>query len=134
MMALVHDDVAIVRDEIFDISFALQTLDHGNINQASSLDLSASNVTDVSNWKSQEGCQSLTPLVHKLAPVHQDQCIDRPPGDQTCTDDRLSECGRSTEHALVVKEHLIDGFLLFRPQLKCSFTTKACSVLRPHSE
>ena len=42
MMALVHDDVAIVRDEIFDITFALQTLDHGNINHASSLDLSAS--------------------------------------------------------------------------------------------
>ncbi len=63
-MALVHDDVAIVRDEIFDISFALQTLDHGNINHASSLDLSASNVADVSNWLIQEGSQSLTLLVH----------------------------------------------------------------------
>jgi len=41
-MALVHDDVAVVGDEIFDISFALQTLDHGNINHAGWLDLSSS--------------------------------------------------------------------------------------------
>jgi hypothetical protein len=46
MMALAYDDVPVAGDEIFDISFALQTLDHGNMNHAGSLDLSSSNLTD----------------------------------------------------------------------------------------
>ena len=56
MMALIHDDVAVICDEIFDISFALQTLDHGNINHAGSLCLPSSKLTDASNRQIQESC------------------------------------------------------------------------------
>ena len=65
MMALVHDDVAIVGDEIFDISFAVQTLDHGNINHAGSLDLSASNVTDFF----QSAYPGRQPIAHATGPL-----------------------------------------------------------------
>jgi len=48
MMALVDDDVTVLGHKVFDQSIALQTLDYGNVNQAGSLALSSSNLTDAS--------------------------------------------------------------------------------------
>jgi len=48
-MALVDDDVTVLGHKVFNRSLALQTLDYSNINQAGSLALSSSNLTDASD-------------------------------------------------------------------------------------
>jgi len=58
MVALIHNHVAIVDNEIFDCPFMLQTLNYGNINQTGSLGFSSAELSDVPNRQIQK-----TPLI-----------------------------------------------------------------------
>src|SRR6266704_1503768 len=116
-MALVHNDVTVIRNEVFDVTFPLQALNYGHINRTSSLVLSSAELSDTPTGKIQECCQSLAPLVHQLTTVHENQRVDGSPPDHVCADNGLSKCRRRTQYALVVSEHLSTGVSLFRPQL-----------------
>src|SRR6266568_7900161 len=135
-MALVHNDVTVIRNEVFDVTFSLQALNYGHINRTSSLVLSSAELSDTPTGKIQECCQSLAPLVHQLTTVYENQRVDSSLPDHICTNNGLSERRRRTQYALVVSEHLSTGFLLFRSQLGlkrhvymlpcCSFILNLC--------
>src|SRR2546422_8956809 len=135
-MALVHNDVTVIRNEVFDDAFPLQALNDRYINHTSSLVLSSTELSDTPTGKIQESCQSLTPLVHQLTTVHENQGVYGSLPDHVCADNGLSKRRRRTQYALVVSEHLSTGVLLFRPQLGvkrdvyvlscCSFILNLC--------
>src|SRR6266446_3657418 len=116
-MALVHNDVTVIRNEVFDGTFPLQALNDRYINHTSSLVLSSTELSDTLTGKIQEGCQSLAPLVHQLTTVHENQRVDGSLPDHVRADNGLSERCWRTQYALVVGEHLSTGVLLFRSQL-----------------
>lgn len=136
MVALVHNDVTVVRNEVFDGTFALQALNHRYINHTCSLVLSSTELSDTPTGQTQEGRQSLAPLIHQLTTVHENQRVDGSLPDHVCADNGLSERRRRTQYALVVSEHLNAGVLLFRSQLGvkrhvyvlpcCSFILNLC--------
>src|SRR5216684_1805088 len=135
-MALVHNDVTVVRNEVFDDTFALQALNDRYINYTSSLVLSSAELSDTPTGQAQEGRQSLAPLVHQLTTVHENQHVDSSLPDHVRTNNCLSERRRRTQYSLVVSEHLSTGALLFRSQLgvkrrvymlpRCSFILNLC--------
>ena len=47
MVALVNDDVAIIRNKIVNFAFAMETLDYGNIDDPRSLVLSSPQLSDL---------------------------------------------------------------------------------------
>src|SRR5216684_4320941 len=116
-MALVHNDVTVVRNEVFDDTFALEALSDRYINYTSSLVLSSAELSDTPTGQAQEGRQSLAPLVHQLTTVHENQHVDSSLPDHVRTNNCLSERRRRTQYSLVVSEHLSTGALLFRSQL-----------------
>src|SRR6266567_4472742 len=116
-MALVHNDVTVVRNEVFNDTFALEALNDRYINYTSSLVLSSAELSDTPNGQAQEGRQSLAPLVHQLTTVHENQHVDSSLPDHVRTNNCLSERRRRTQYSLVVSEHLSTGALLFRSQL-----------------
>jgi hypothetical protein len=50
MMALIHNDMAVLCNEIFHSALSVQTLDYGNINPASSVRLPSTELPDISDW------------------------------------------------------------------------------------
>src|SRR5216683_7653797 len=100
-MALVHNDVTVVRNEVFDDTFALQALNDRYINYTSSLILSSAELSDTPTGQTKEGRQSLAPLVHQLTTVHENQRVDSSLSDHVCADGfRKDRCWR-TQYALV---------------------------------
>jgi hypothetical protein len=62
----------------------------------------------------QEGPQTLHPLIKKLATMDQDERIPQAMCDQRGGDDRLAECRRGREDAMIVKSEIREGSPLDR--------------------
>jgi len=77
MMALIHDDVAIVSNEIFNGTFTAEALNYGNIHHASALVLSSPDLPNAFCWHIEERCQSLAPLIHQPASMYQEKARRR---------------------------------------------------------
>src|SRR6266851_1560627 len=113
-MALVHDNVPVIPNEVFDGTFSLEALNDRHINHTCSLVFSSAELSDALAGQSQEGRQSFAPLVHQLTTVHENERVDGSLPDHICADNGLSERRWRAQYALVVSKHLSTGVLLFR--------------------
>ena len=116
MMALVHDEVAIVGHAVVDDAFANQALDERDVNQSSRLASSSSNSADPASWYSEERRQTLHPLIEQLLSMDEDKRADPAVGDQPRGDDRLAERGGGRQDAGVVGDQRVRGRLLVASQ------------------
>ena len=75
-MAVVHDNVPVIPNEVFDGTFSLEALNDRHINHTCSLVFSSAELSDALAGQSQEGRQSFVPLVHQLTTVHENERVD----------------------------------------------------------
>jgi hypothetical protein len=105
VMALVHDHVSVVRDQILHLAPANKALYCRNVETAVGLVLPASDLADLVTVDAQEDRQLLTPLVEQVRSVHQDQRVPSPLGEEVDANHRLACARRGHEDARVVGEH-----------------------------
>src|SRR5271170_6463326 len=131
MMALIHDHVAIVSNEIFDRAFSMEALDYGNVDHPRVLVLSSPDLPNAFHWRIEECRQSLAPLIHQLASMYQDQNVDRSSSYQGRRHHSFPESRWRAKYALIGRSQVFDGFLLFRSQLHMErqFDFSACRSL-----
>ena len=70
-MAFVNDQVAVIADQVFDDTFAHQTLNHGDIQLAIGLLFASADSTYLLALKIKKRRQTLNPLIHQLSPVNE---------------------------------------------------------------
>ena len=117
VVALVHDQVAVVRDAVVDDTFPDEALNDGDVEQPGWSVSSAADAPNRFRREAEEGRESLDPLVEKLAAMNEDERVHAALGDQPRSHDGLAECRGRGQHAGLVLEHRVCGGLLFRPQL-----------------
>lgn len=89
-----------------------QALDHHDIDQALRLAPPSTQLTDLLRVNIQVGDETLAPLVDERFPVHDYQGGHLLAGDETATDDGLSESGWGDQHAQVVGSQRFDRLAL----------------------
>ena len=100
VVALVNNDMAVFGDKVPDLSFALKALDNRNVDLPVCTVLPPPICPMESTGRSRNVARRSAPLVQELLPVHHNQCVDFPMGDQPCADGCLAECGRRTDDAM----------------------------------
>jgi IS5 family transposase len=76
-------------------------------------------LADQAGAHTQEGLQTLLPLLEQLPAVHEHQGVQATPGKHRSGRDRLAEGRRRAEHPGVVAQHRRDGRLLVEAQGAC---------------
>jgi hypothetical protein len=111
-MALIDDQMAVVGDNIRDLSFAHQALDERYVNDARRLSFSAANNADLFLVYLQKGSQTLHPLVEQLSSVDQDECVPSTVRNQSRPDDRLAKGGRRGKHPILMGDENVKSLQL----------------------
>ena len=127
MVALIHNQVAIIAHEIVDQTASYHALYHGYIKQAGCLCAAATDPANSARRHSEEGGKALNPLELQLPPMYQYECIHSPLRNQPRGDHGLSERGGGCQHSRIMREHGMRGNGLLGAQLtlECRFQWQA---------
>ena len=106
MVTLVDYDMAVLRHQILDLTFSIQALDDGHVNDAWSSSLSAADLADRINRQIQKRRKTLSPLVQKLRAVDQHKGVRPSSGDQESGGDGFPERSASAKDAFIVFQKL----------------------------
>src|SRR3989304_1875779 len=117
MMALVDDDLPVVRHDVLHRALADQALDHCDAQPAIPGLLPSSNLAYPPRVNAQEQGELCQPLVEKRAPVDQDQRAAAAFRDQVRANDGFAYTGWGDEDADVLCNERARGPLLQRRQL-----------------
>ena len=93
-MALIHDKMAVLADNVVDGVLPVQTLDDPDVNTAGGVPFASSYPSDLFLVQTEERLQTSAPLIEELPSVHEYECIDGTLGEDVEGDDRLAEGGR----------------------------------------
>ncbi len=129
-MALIDQNVPVVRNEVLDLAMWAQALEHADIGHPPSLVAAASELTDRARRDVQKGRQPFPPLVSQLLPVDQHQGVDAALGDEPGTDHGLAEGGGRGENSKVMGSQSVGRLLLGDGQL----ATERQTVNNPSSQ
>ena len=94
--------MAVITDDVRDLSFAHQALDKCYINDTRRLSFSTANNADLFLVYLQKGSQTLHPLVEQLSSVDQDERVPSTVRNQRRPDDRLAKGGRRGKHPILM--------------------------------
>src|SRR5271166_833516 len=108
--------MAVLGDEILHLFFAVQTLNHCNVDYSSSLDLSAADLPNLIDGRIEEHGQPLPPLIQELLAMHQHQSVHRTLRNQPSCDCCLAEGRRCADQPVVMLHDLGDCFVLAKAQ------------------
>src|SRR6266699_3051916 len=111
-MALIDDQVAVISDDVRDLSFAHQALDKRYINDTRRLSFSAANNADLFLVYLQKGSQTLHPLVEQPSSVDQDERVPSTVRNQRRRDDRLAKGGRRGKHPVLMGDENVKSLQL----------------------
>src|SRR5215472_8144813 len=133
MVALIHNQVAIIAHEIVDEAASDHALYHGYIKQAGWLCAATADPTNSARRHSKESGKTLDPLKLQLTPMYQYECIHSPLCNQPRGDHGLSERGAGCQHSGVFGEHGMcsNGLLRAQLTLECRFERQAGVALVP---
>ena len=112
VVTLVHDDVAVVADDLVDLVAPDEALDHRDVQAPVRLSDAASDSTDLSRIDAEMQRQLLHPLVQERLAVDEYDRRAGPGGDQVRADDRLPRSRRGDEDAGVVGQQHLGRLLL----------------------
>ena len=129
VVALVHDHLAIARDQVGDLASAHEALDHRHVEAAVRRAFPAADLADGLGLDAQEERELGAPLVEERPAVHQDERAAAPLGDQVRPDDRLADAGRGNEDADLVGEERAGRLLLDARQIRRGSETRTASPL-----
>ena len=113
MMALVDNQLAVIGDEVADLTVAHEALDQRDVDPPRRLALSAADCADVAVLHGQKRLKAFAPLVDELAAMDENQRVDAACGDHARADDGLAERRRSGQHAIIVGFDRSDGGRLY---------------------
>ena len=108
-MALIDDEVAIFRHAILDDALVDQALDHGHVQRAGRLLVSAADAADRLRRQAEECRKPIDPLLQQLAAVHEHERVDSALRDEPGGDDRLAEGGRGRQDSRFMPKHRFRG-------------------------
>ena len=117
MVALVHNDVAVVGDHIVHDLLSIQTLDDCNVNQPAGTPASTANLPDALDGQIQKCREPLAPLIEKLAAMDEHQSVHLPRRNQLGGHDRFAEGGCCAQDAVIVGKHGVGCGLLVGAKL-----------------
>jgi len=105
MMAFVNDNVPILSDQILRHPLSVQALNQCNVDVTRPLGFSSADLADVIDRHIEERSQPFTPLVQKLGPVDQHQCVRLSRRDEIRRGDRFAKGRPCTQNAVVVRKN-----------------------------
>jgi len=117
VVALIEDDVPVLRDQIIHDSLAADALQQGDVNGAQRLAFARANLADARPLDVQELNEALDPLVEQLLAMDEHQSADATLCDQTRCHHGLAERGGSGKHAGLMCEQGAERFLLVWPEV-----------------
>src|ERR1035441_5531440 len=121
MVALINNDLTVLRNEVFHPCLVLSTLNDGNVYATTTLALPTANLPYRFGWEVEEHFQSCVPLIKQLLTVDQHEGIHFSRCDHPSGQSGLSESGRSAENPVVVFGDHRGGIELRRAQLAREF-------------
>ena len=116
-MALVDDDMAVIRDHIGDDTLPNQALHKGDIDVAGGFLLPTADDADLVRRNIQKNLETRQPLIENLPTMDEDQRIPIARCDHLCGDNGLAECRSCCQHPNVVLEKCRRRFILLERQL-----------------
>jgi hypothetical protein len=116
MMALAHNNVAVLCDEVLDSLILVKALNDRNIDSAGPLCLAAADLADVVDWHFQKYRQAFAPLIEELLTVDQNEHRHVPLCNQPRRDRGLAESRRRTDDSVAVLDYRIYRVSLIGPQ------------------
>jgi hypothetical protein len=116
MMALVDNQMPVLRDAIIDNSLAYETLNHGDVEIPGRLPAATSNLADVSTVDVKKRAQTLDPLIEQLPAVYQHKRVHAALSDQPGCDNGFPERRRCRQHPDIVSNHGSCRRLLLRAE------------------
>ncbi len=112
MVALVDKHMAVFGDKVFHFLIAMEALDDRNVNLASALCFTCTDLSDLINREVKKHCQSLPPLIEQLLPMNDDKRVDVP----VCNEPRgyggLSKGSGCAEKSIIMADDGGNGLLL----------------------
>ena len=112
VVAFIHDDVAVVRNDGVHLIPAHQALNHGNVNPTRKRPLPASDLPNLCRLEIEEDAQLGPPLIQQERSMHDHERVTPPFGDEVDADHSLSHARRSDEDPRLVVQQGPSGFLL----------------------
>ena len=97
MVALIHDDMAVVANEVIHPSFSDDALNHRDVEESVRSMFSPSDSTDVLGFDTKENRQLRNPLVKQRTTVNEDQRARAALREEIRSNDRLSDSRRRNE-------------------------------------
>ena len=116
VMALVDNQMSVVRHQISHDITAHQTLQHGHVNHTAGIAFTASNPSDCGVLKIEKSPELHDPLVHELSPMHEHQRVYASFRNHRRRDNSFAESCCRSENASLVLGKSISGTLLFLRQ------------------
>ena len=108
MMALVDDQMTVVRHQVRYFAATHEALDQRDINDAGRLPASAADDADVLRIDIEKCPQALHPLGEQLATMDENERIAPPLRNQRGSHNRLAEGGRRRKHAMVMRHEGVE--------------------------
>jgi hypothetical protein len=105
MMALVDNQMPVLRDAIVDNALAYETLNHSDVEIPCRLPAATPNLADVSTVDVKKRAQTLDPLIQQLPPVYQHKRVHTALSDQPGCHNGFPERRRCRQHPYIVSSH-----------------------------